>query len=92
MQIKKDDTVVVISGKDKGKKGKVLTLLDRGERDTKNPEIRGWRDDIGAKGLCAIGGGYFYAAYGTKNKQGQDCDARLYRFVGGETQGFERVE
>ncbi len=74
------------------KKGKVLTLLDRGEHDSGNPEIRGWRDDIGAKGLCAIGGGYFYAAHGTKNKQGQDCDARLYRFVGGDKQGFEKVE
>lgn len=74
------------------KKGKVLTLLDRGERDERNPEIRGWHDDIGSKGLCAIGDGYFYAAYGVKSKAGQDCDARLYRFVGGEKQGFERVE
>ncbi|MBO5874892.1 MAG: hypothetical protein J6Q20_00030 [Alistipes sp.] len=74
------------------KKGKVLSLLERGVRDAQNPEIYGWRDDIGAKGLCAIGDGYFYAAYGTKSKQGQDCDVRLYRFVGGEKQGFERVE
>ena len=74
------------------KKGKVLTLLDRGEIDTKNPEIRGWRDDIGAKGLCAIGDGYFYAAIGKKYKEGQDCDAQLYRFIGGEKEGFERVK
>ena len=74
------------------KKGKVLTLLDRGEIDAKNPEIRGWRDDIGAKGLCAIGDGYFYAAIGKKYKEGQDCDAQLYRFIGGEKEGFERVK
>ena len=74
------------------KKGKVLSLLDRGEVDAKNPEIRGWRDDIGAKGLCAIGDGYFYAAQGKKTKQGHDGYARLYRFVGGEKQGFELVE
>ena len=74
------------------KKGKVVSLLERGERDAKNPEIYGWRDDIGVKGLCAIGDGYFYAAHGKKTKQGQDCDARLYRFVGGDTHGFERVE
>jgi large subunit ribosomal protein L24 len=29
MQIKKDDTVVVITGKDKGKKGKVLRALPK---------------------------------------------------------------
>ena len=29
MQIKKDDTVVVISGKDKGKTGKVLRTLPK---------------------------------------------------------------
>ena len=29
MQIKKDDTVVVITGKDKGKKGKVLKALPK---------------------------------------------------------------
>ena len=74
------------------KKGKVLSLLNRGEVDAKNPEIRGWRDDIGAKGLCAIGDGYFYAAQGKKTKQGHDGYARLYRFVGGEKQGFELVE
>ncbi len=74
------------------KKGKVLSLLERGDRDPKNPEIRGWHDNIGAKGLCAIGDGYFYAAHGKKSPQGQDGDARLYRFVGGEKQGFELVE
>ena len=74
------------------KKGKVLSLLDRGDRDPKNPEIRGWHDNIGAKGLCAIGDGYFYAAHGKKTKEGQDCDARLYRFIGGDKQGFEQVK
>ena len=29
MSIKKDDTVVVLSGKDKGKQGKVLTVLPK---------------------------------------------------------------
>ena len=32
MQIKKDDTVVVITGKDKGKKGKVLKALPKDEK------------------------------------------------------------
>lgn len=32
MHIKSGDTVVVISGKDKGKKGKVLTVLPKQER------------------------------------------------------------
>ncbi|MCM8783515.1 MAG: 50S ribosomal protein L24 [Candidatus Omnitrophica bacterium] len=31
-RIKKNDTVVVISGKDKGKKGKVLSVLHKEER------------------------------------------------------------
>jgi hypothetical protein len=74
------------------KKGKVLSLLEKGMQDAQNPEIYGWRDDIGAKGLCAIGDGYFYAAHGKKTKQGQDCDARLYKFVGAENQGFVLVE
>ena len=29
MHVKKGDTVVVISGKDKGKKGKILTAMQR---------------------------------------------------------------
>ncbi len=32
MQIKKDDTVLVITGKDKGKKGKVLKVFPKTER------------------------------------------------------------
>ncbi|MGI6752124.1 MAG: 50S ribosomal protein L24 [Anaerovoracaceae bacterium] len=32
MHIKKDDTVVVITGKDKGKKGKVLKVYPKSER------------------------------------------------------------
>ena len=74
------------------KKGKVLSLLEKGMQDAQNPDIYGWRDDIGAKGLCAIGDGYFYAAHGKKTKQGQDCDARLYKFVSAENQGFVLVE
>ncbi len=74
------------------KKGRVLSLLDQGDCDPRNPEIRGWHDNIGAKGLCALGGGYFYGAIGKKSKQGQDCNAVLYRFTGGDKQGFERVE
>jgi large subunit ribosomal protein L24 len=31
-KIKKGDVVVVIAGKDKGKKGLVLTVVDKGER------------------------------------------------------------
>ena len=32
MKIKKDDTVMVISGKDKGKKGKVMVAMPAAER------------------------------------------------------------
>lgn len=32
MKIKKDDTVIVISGKDRGKTGKVLSVLPKEER------------------------------------------------------------
>ena len=32
MQIKKDDTVVVITGKDKGKKGKVLKAMPKDDK------------------------------------------------------------
>ena len=32
MKIKKDDTVVLISGKDKGKKGKVLKVMPKDEK------------------------------------------------------------
>ena len=32
MRVKKDDTVVVIAGKDKGKKGKVVAVLPKQNR------------------------------------------------------------
>ncbi|HVI39350.1 MAG TPA: 50S ribosomal protein L24, partial [Anaerovoracaceae bacterium] len=32
MQIKKDDTVMVITGKDKGKKGKVLKAMPKDDK------------------------------------------------------------
>ena len=41
MNIKKGDTVVVLSGKDKGKKGKVLTVMPK---DGKVIKPDGWED------------------------------------------------
>ncbi len=32
MKLKKDDTVLIISGKDKGKKGKILRVLPKAEK------------------------------------------------------------
>ena len=52
MRIKKDDTVMVISGKDKGKKGKVMVAMPADEKvivaganiATKHKKARGQND------------------------------------------------
>ena len=33
LNVKKDDTVVIISGKDKGKKGKIMVAFPQAERE-----------------------------------------------------------
>jgi len=73
------------------KKAPVLSLLEKGERDPKHPDVYGWKFKYGTTGLCSLGGGLFYISHNGKNKQGQFCNAKLYRFVGTEDTAFEPV-
>lgn len=74
------------------KKAPVLSLLEKGGRDPKYPDVRGWKFKYGTTGLCSLGGGLFYISHNGKNEQGQFCNARLYRFVGTEDTAFEPVK
>lgn len=73
------------------KKAPVLSLLEKGERDPKHPDVYGWKFKYGTTGLCSLGGGLFYISHNGKNAQGQFCNAVLYRFVGTEDTAFEPV-
>lgn len=74
------------------RKAQVLTLLDKGERDPKHPEVRGWKFKYGTTGLCSLGGGLFYISHNGKNEQGQFCNAKLYRYAGTDETPFEPVK
>lgn len=74
------------------KKAPVLSLLEKGERDPKHPEVYGWKFKHGTTGLCSLGGGLFYISHNGKNEQGQFSNVKLYRFVGTEDKAFEPVK
>lgn len=74
------------------KKAPVLSLLEKGERDPKHPEVYGWKFKHGTTGLCSLGDGLFYISHNGKNEQGQFSNVKLYRFVGTEDKAFEPVK
>lgn len=75
------------------KRGKVLSLLQRGERDPKHPTIYGWHFKYGATGICSLGDNLFYISHNGKTKQKQQfCNAKLYRYTGGDKSPFELVK
>ena len=81
-----------IAGTDYVRKARVLTLCERGMRDPRHPAICGWHFKYGTTGLCSLGGGLFYISHNGRTPEGQECNARLYRFIGSETTAFEPVE
>ena len=74
------------------KKGAVLTLAEGGVTDEKNPSIRGWYNKLGAFGIHALGGGYFYITSGGKSKEGRSATLHLARFTGNADAPFEMIE
>ena len=74
------------------KKGAVLSLAELGNVDPKNGAVRGWYNKLGAYGIHALGGGYFYLAAGGKNKQGRSATLHLARFTGDSKTPFEMVK
>ena len=74
------------------KKGAVLSLAELGNVDPKNGAVRGWYNKLGAYGIHALGGGYFYLAAGGKNKQGRSATLHLARFTGDSKTPFGMVK
>lgn len=74
------------------KNGAVLSLAELGNVDPKNGAVRGWYNKLGAYGIHALGGGYFYLAAGGKNKQGRLATLHLARFTGDNQTPFEMVK
>ena len=74
------------------KKGAVLSLAEGGVTDPKNVNVRGWHNKLGAYGIHALGGGYFYITSGGKSKSGRSATLHLARFTGNVSAPFEMVE
>ena len=75
------------------KRGKVLSLLERGLRDPKHPTVFGWHFKYGATGICSLGDNLFYISHNGKTKQKEQfCNAKLYRYVGTDQTPFKLVE
>ena len=81
-----------LRGVDYQRKGAVVSLAKCGAKDANNSKIRGWRNKLGACGLCALGDGYFYLTKAGKSKSGRSATLYLARFVGNEKQAFEMVK
>jgi hypothetical protein len=81
-----------LKGVDYQRKGAVVSLAKCGAKDANNSKIRGWRNKLGACGLCALGDGYFYLTKAGKSKSGRSATLYLARFVGNEKQAFEMVK
>lgn len=81
-----------LEGYEYQRQGDLLTLADRGERDSRNHEIRGWYNDLGAYGICALGNGLFYLASGGGNKTHRTATLHLARFTGAADKAFQLIE
>jgi hypothetical protein len=73
-------------------KVKTLSLLQAGLKDPKN-DIRGWRFQWGATGLCPLGDGLFYISHNEKTKDGQQqTTIYKYKWVGDTQNAFIRAK
>ena len=75
------------------KVGPVLGFANGGRSDSKDLDVRGWHNKIGAMGVCALGDGYFYLVSGgrTKDKR-RTATLHLARYVGGRYEAFEFIK
>ena len=73
-------------------KGAVLTLAEGGVTDPKNGAVRGWHNKLGAYGIHALGGGYFYLTSAGKTEAGRSATLHLVRFTGNADAPFEFLE
>ena len=74
------------------KVGPVLGFVNDGRSDSKDIDVRGWHNKIGAYGVCALGDGYFYLASGGKKDGKRTVTIHLARYVGKRYEAFEMVE
>ncbi len=74
------------------RKGEVLQLINQGNSDNANPQIRGWHNKLGVYGIAALGNDYFYLVQAKKQKKIQGAIIHLARYVGTEEKAFELVE
>lgn len=72
--------------------GPVLGFVNDGRSDSKDIDVRGWHNKIGAFGVCALGDGYFYLASGGKKDGKRTATLHLARYVGKRYEAFEMVE
>lgn len=70
--------------------GMLLTLVDAGEKHAATG-VCGWRFPYGDTGMIALDDGYFYISHEGKTGGKQNCNAKLYRWVGG-TEAFVPAE
>jgi hypothetical protein len=81
----------IVSGHKKIKV-KTLSLLQAGPKDI-NTNIRGWRFEWGATGLCPLGDGLFYISHNKKDKTGQEqSTVYKYKWVGDTQNSFSLVK
>lgn len=72
--------------------GKTLHLAEGGDTDPLNPTIRGWHNEHGAYGICALGDNLFYIASGGKDERGNYGVLHLANFVGSTTEAFRIIK
>lgn len=72
--------------------GPVLSYKIQGRSDRKDSDVRGWHNDLGAYGICSLGGGYFYLVSGGKTAEGRTATLHLARYVGKRNKAFELVK
>lgn len=65
---------------------------NHGRSDRKDLDVRGWHNELGAYGMCSLGGGYFYLASAGKTPQGRTATLHLARFVAERKRAFVLVE
>lgn len=74
------------------KVGPVLNFVNQGKSDSKDIDVRGWHNKLGAYGVCALGNGYFYLASGSKTKDKlRTATLHLARYTGGRYEAFELI-
>ena len=74
------------------KEGAVLSPARESRGDRKDADVRGFRNELGACGMCALGNGFFYLAESGKNEQGRTATLHLARYVGSRKGAFHIVK